>query len=104
MTEYIRTIRLDPVTVTAINVGDFQAPYADEWSNVPPTKLSQLDSAELSGLIRMPIQCFHVALPRMSIVVDAGVYHVLRSYAIPNYQLPPGLLAGWLRRMSILAV
>ena len=95
MTEYLRTVQLGAVTVTVINVGDIQAPY-DEWLNVSPEERSAYDMVKLTGPVRMPIQCFHVALPRTSILVDASSYDFAHDHpwAIPQYQPPPGLLAG----------
>jgi len=73
MAEYIRTVQLGAVTVTAINVGDIQVPYTD-WLNVSPEERSTHDTATLIEPVRMPIQCFHLALPGTSILVDAGFY------------------------------
>jgi glyoxylase-like metal-dependent hydrolase (beta-lactamase superfamily II) len=95
MIEYLRTVQLGAVTVTIINVGDIQAPY-DEWLNVSPEERSANDMAKLIGSVRMPIQCFHVALPGASILVDASAYDFPpdHPWVIPQYQPPPGLLAG----------
>ena len=96
MVEHIRTLQFGAVTVTTINIGDIQVPYAEEWSNVSPTELSTQDTTNLTGPIRMPIQCFHVAWPGKSVLVDASVFDFLQDHpwAIPQYQPPPGLLAG----------
>src|SRR3954449_5878936 len=73
MVEYLRTVQLGAVTVTVINVGDIQVPY-DEWLNVSPEERSVYDMMKLTEPVRMPIQCFHVALPGASILVDASAY------------------------------
>ena len=95
MVEDIRTFPLDAVTVTVINVGDLQAPYTD-WLSVSPDDRSIPDIAKLVGRVRMPIQCFHVALPGASILVDASAYDFQHDHpwVIPQYHPPPGLLAG----------
>jgi glyoxylase-like metal-dependent hydrolase (beta-lactamase superfamily II) len=95
MVEYLRTVQLGAVTVTIINVGDIQVPY-DKWLNVSPEERSAYDMTKLTGPVRMPIQCYHVAVPGMSILVDASSYDFPpdHSWAIPQYQPPPGLLAG----------
>ena len=95
MVEDIRTFPLDAVTVTVINVGDLQVPYTD-WLSVSPDDRSIPDIAKLVGRVRMPIQCFHVALSGTSLLVDASSYDFPRDHpwAIPHYQPPPGLLAG----------
>jgi glyoxylase-like metal-dependent hydrolase (beta-lactamase superfamily II) len=95
MVEYTRKVQLGAVMVTVINVGDIQVPY-DEWLNVSPEVRSTHDTAKLTGLVRMPIQCFHVALPGTSILVDASSFDFPHDHpwAIPHYQPPPGLLAG----------
>ena len=95
MVEDIRTFPLDAVTVTVINVGDLQAPYTD-WLSVSPDDRSIPDIAKLVGRVRMPIQCFHVALSGTSLLVDASSYDFPQDHpwAIPHYQPPPGLLAG----------
>ena len=95
MIEYLRTVQLGAVTITIINVGDIQAPY-DEWLSVSPEERSAYAMAKLIGSVRMPIQCFHVALPGVSILVDASSYDFPpdHPWVIPQYQPPPGLLAG----------
>ena len=95
MIEYLRTVQLGAVTVTIINVGDIQVPY-DEWLNVSAEERSVYDMAKLTGTVRMPIQCFHVALPGASILVDASAYDFQHDHpwVIPQYHPPPGLLAG----------
>jgi glyoxylase-like metal-dependent hydrolase (beta-lactamase superfamily II) len=95
MVEYLRTVQLGAVTITVINVGDIQVPY-DEWLNVSPEERSLYDMAKLMGLVHMPIQCYHVALPGTSILVDASSYDFRHDHpwVIPEYQPPPGLLAG----------
>jgi glyoxylase-like metal-dependent hydrolase (beta-lactamase superfamily II) len=44
----------------------------------------------------MPVQCFHIALPGLSVLVDASTLDLApdHPYAIPDYQKPPGLLTG----------
>ena len=95
MAEDIRTVQVGRATVTVINVGDIQVPY-DEWLNVSPEERSLHDTVKLTGLVRMPIQCFHVALPGTSVLVDASCYAFPHDHpwAIPHYQPPLGLLAG----------
>ena len=95
MVEYLRIVQLGAVTVTVINVGDIQVPY-DEWLNVSAEERSVYDMAKLTGTVRMPIQCFHVAFPGTSILVDASSFDFPHDHpwAIPHYQPPPGLLAG----------
>jgi glyoxylase-like metal-dependent hydrolase (beta-lactamase superfamily II) len=91
-----RTLLLGPLTMTVINVGDFQVRYANEWSNVSPSELAAQTTANLAGPVRMPVQCFHIAWPGMSVLVDASIFEVPRDhpYFIPGYRPPPGLLAG----------
>ena len=93
MADDIRTLQLGTVTVTVINVGDFHAPYAGEWSNMSPSALAPQDTAIGAGPVRMPVQCSHIAWPDMSVLVDASIFEVSldHPYLIPGYQLPVGL-------------
>jgi glyoxylase-like metal-dependent hydrolase (beta-lactamase superfamily II) len=95
MADFSRTLQLGDMAVTIINVGDFLAPYA-EWSNVSLAELSAQDTADLTKPIRMPVQCFHIALPGLSVLVDASKMELPQDHpdAIPGYQMPPGLFAG----------
>ncbi|MFL5803816.1 MAG: MBL fold metallo-hydrolase [Roseiflexaceae bacterium] len=91
MTEYIHSIQLGAATVTVINVGDLLYSLADYL--VVPESERPTDFAQP---LRLPIQCVHIALPGASVLVDASYYDVAPDspHAVPDYQPPPGLLAG----------
>jgi glyoxylase-like metal-dependent hydrolase (beta-lactamase superfamily II) len=92
----IQTLQLDDATVSIINVGDFHAPLWDEWLQLAPEAWAQLDPSGPIGPVRLPILCFHIALPGYSLLIDASAYPVVapHRFAIPDYQPPPGLLAS----------
>lgn len=92
-TDYIRQLQHGEARITVINIGDFQAPFADEWLMVPP---GEGVLPTLTDPVPMPIQCFHVALPGKSLLVDASTHAIsaAEASALPGFQPTPGLLAG----------
>src|SRR5215468_4742749 len=91
MTEHVHSIRLGAATVTVINVGDLLYSLAD-YLIVPEAE----QPPGFAQPRRLPVQCVHIALPGVSVLVDAGAYDVAPDspHAISDYQPPPGLLAS----------
>jgi glyoxylase-like metal-dependent hydrolase (beta-lactamase superfamily II) len=91
MTEYLHSFQLGAATVTVINVGDLLYSLAD-YLNVPEAE----QPPDFAQPRHLPIQCVHIALPGASVLVDASYYDVApdSQHAVPDYQPPPGLLAG----------
>lgn len=103
MVPAVQTLQLDEARVTVVNVGDFHAPLWDEWLRLTPAEWAQLEPGgplalrpgeAAIGPVRAPILCFHLALPGMSLLIDAGAYPITgpHPFAIPGYQPPPDLL------------
>ncbi len=92
MTEPLQTIRLGAATVTLINVGDIQGAMT-AWMDDPPGGWPAPYDEHLNRTERFPTQCVHIALPRLSLLVDAGAYHwpAQSPFAIAHYQPPPSL-------------
>jgi len=91
-----RQFPLGQATITVINTGDLQLRMAD-WLKVSPEVWAQHYSIDLyNEPLRLPTQCIHIKINRASILVDANVYDISPddSYAIPNYQPPPDLIAS----------
>ena len=80
-------------TVRIFNLGTLQVDLS-AWFTIPQEQLPAAYAAAMAAPILIPAQCLHVALPGMSLLVDAcdaaGIAH--SSFAPPNYQPPPDLL------------
>ena len=98
MTEDLRTIQVGAATVTIINVGDVQEDLNNWFA------LSEAERAHHADLLakpaRLPIQCIHIAMPGVSVLVDAGLYDYPPDapQLIPGYQPPLDLFAGLAQR------
>ena len=98
MTEDLRTIQVGAATVTIINVGDVQEDLNNWFA------LSEAERAHHADLLakpaRFPIQCIHIAMPGVSVLVDAGLYDYPPDapQLIPGYQPPLDLFAGLAQR------
>ncbi len=89
------TISLGDATITIINVGDMMVDMAREIT-APESAWRPLYGASFACLQPYPSQCAHIALPNVSILVDAGDYaqaiSLDPSYLPPSYVPPPGLV------------
>src|SRR5690349_24985059 len=94
MTEDTRTFRLGAATVSVINLGTLQGDLAD-WLRVPESAWPPEHAADFRQPIAVPVQCIHIALPGISVLVDACDAGLLAdsSFAPPGYQPSPNLLA-----------
>lgn len=93
MAEDMRVMRLGAATVAIINGGDLRADLAG-WLSKSKARWAPRYSAEFARTSRIPVQCIHVALNGMSLLVDPG-RHALPDgspFALPGYHPPPGLL------------
>jgi glyoxylase-like metal-dependent hydrolase (beta-lactamase superfamily II) len=89
MTEYLQSFQLGVATVTLVNIGDLLYRLAD-WLIVSEAE----QPPEFTRPLVFPTQCVHIALPGVSVLVDAGAYEVAPDspHAIPNRPPPPSLL------------
>src|ERR1700737_508545 len=89
------TLSLGEATITIVNVGDMMVDMAQEIA-VPESAWQPLYGASFAGSRPYPSQCVHIALPNVSILVDAGDYaqaiSLDSSYLPPAYVPPPGLV------------
>jgi len=84
--------RLGAAEVTLINVGNSQGSLA-EMLELPRDQWPSRYVAALEKPAVLPIQCVHIALPQMTLLVDAGAAVPPNSpYAIPDEVPPPGLI------------
>jgi glyoxylase-like metal-dependent hydrolase (beta-lactamase superfamily II) len=95
MAEHIRRRRLGAATITVINVGDLQVDLG-EWIDVSQRTVPPHYAADFGKPLRLPIQCTHIELPGISVLVDAGDSDFTPGSpgAIPEYQPPPDLSSG----------
>jgi glyoxylase-like metal-dependent hydrolase (beta-lactamase superfamily II) len=95
MAETPWAMRVGAATVTVVNVGDSLVTLAQEM-NVPESAWRPDYTDVFARAQLFPSQCVHVALPGVSLLVDAGDY--ARSippgapYRPPEYEPPPGLV------------
>jgi glyoxylase-like metal-dependent hydrolase (beta-lactamase superfamily II) len=95
MSHHTRRIEVGIATVSVMNVGDIEFRLSDELV-IPEDKQDAAIAARLEQPARFPTQCFHIALPGASVLIDACNY--TRSfppsspYFLPGYQPPPGLV------------
>jgi glyoxylase-like metal-dependent hydrolase (beta-lactamase superfamily II) len=93
MPEDVRSLRVGAATVTLINAGDIYAKL-DEWIDRPEGERSAEQAALFERVMAVPIQCIHVRLPGLSLLVDAGRYEAGENPQVPaDYRPPPGFLA-----------
>src|SRR5215471_16268431 len=95
MTEYTRTISLGSATITVINVGDILFRLAETIS-VPESEWRPRYGEIFEQTLTFPSQCVHIALPGVSMLVDAGDFALSfppdSPYIRPGYQPPPDLI------------
>jgi glyoxylase-like metal-dependent hydrolase (beta-lactamase superfamily II) len=101
MAEQPRRMRVGEATVTIINVGDLRFSLRDEMA-VPEEEWRPAHADVFAAPLVFPSQCFHVAAPGLSLMVDAGRYDVPEGsgFAIPGYA-PPLALADQLAAAGI---
>src|SRR5215469_9783356 len=94
MSEHVRVVPLGAATVRVINVADLRLNLAEELG-VPESEWRP----RYADLFERPLVCsqqdVHVALPELSLLVDASAYDLEPDsrFALPDYVAPPGLLA-----------
>lgn len=90
-----RTISLGEATITVINAGNMILKLSEEM-NVPESEWRPRYSTAFEKPLPFPSQSVHIALPDVSILVDANNYAVAvppgSPYLPPGYQPPPSLL------------
>jgi len=94
VTADIQQFTLGQATVSVINIGDLYLPLADNMTISATEMRKQPHSQPLLDLVRMPIYCVCVQLPKTTVLIDAGIYDVntYPQYAIPDYTPPPTLI------------
>jgi len=92
MAEQPRRIQVGEATVTIINAGDLRFSLRDELA-VPEEEWRPAHADAFAAPLVFPSQCFHIAAPGLSLMVDAGRYDVPEGsgFAIPGYLPPPAL-------------
>ena len=92
MVKQLRRIEVGEATVTIINVGDLRFSLRDEMA-VPEEEWRPTHADVFAAPLVFPSQCFHIAAPGLSLMVDAGRYDVPEGsgFAIPGYAPPPPL-------------
>ena len=68
MAAYLRSIQVGDATVTVINVGDVRFRLGD-WLIVPEAERPPY----FAEWLPFPIHCVHIAVPGMSVLVDAAI-------------------------------
>ena len=93
MAHNVRTFRLGAATVTALKFAHLQIVPATALV-CPDEERPLLDTPAFHEPVIVPAQCFHIALPDTTILVDAGVFDANEDpgAVIPGYQPPTGLL------------
>jgi glyoxylase-like metal-dependent hydrolase (beta-lactamase superfamily II) len=95
MSDHPHIIEHGSAAVAIINVGDIQFRLSDDIP-VPEDERAVVPDS-FTQLRPFPTQCFHIALPGASVMVDACDYRLSfppgSPYFWPGYQAPPGLLA-----------
>jgi glyoxylase-like metal-dependent hydrolase (beta-lactamase superfamily II) len=95
MSHHTHTVKVGIATVSVINVGDIEFRLSDDLV-VPESEQDPALAVQLEQPARFPTQCFHIALPDASVLVDACNY--TRSfppsspYFLPGYQPPSDLV------------
>ena len=86
MAEQPRRIQVGEATVTIINAGDLRFSLRDELA-VPEEEWRPAHADAFAAPLVFPSQCFHIAAPGLSLMVDAGRYDVPEGsgFAIPGY-------------------
>jgi glyoxylase-like metal-dependent hydrolase (beta-lactamase superfamily II) len=87
-------IQVGAAQVTLFSIGDLRCDLAG-WLALPREQWPADYMADLAHPFPVPIQCVHVQLPGVSLLVDAPLYDDVRDdsdFAIPGYRPPPGLL------------
>jgi glyoxylase-like metal-dependent hydrolase (beta-lactamase superfamily II) len=87
------TFQLGAATISVLNLGTLQVDLA-AWLRVEESAWPPQYAADFRHPILVPIQCVHIALPGLSILVDAcdTDFVAQTSYAPPMYQPPPSLI------------
>jgi glyoxylase-like metal-dependent hydrolase (beta-lactamase superfamily II) len=95
----MQTIQSDDVRITIFNIGELRADLVS-WLALE-TWPSHYDDLFRQS-IRSPVQCILVQRPDMILLVDAYYYDIApdSSFAIANYEPPPGLVEQ-MARMGI---
>ncbi len=94
MSKYVRVVPLGAATVRVINVADLRLSLPEEM-DVPEREWRPRYAEFFERPQRCPMQDVHIALPDLSLLVDASAYDLApdSEYALPDYVAPPGLLA-----------
>jgi glyoxylase-like metal-dependent hydrolase (beta-lactamase superfamily II) len=96
MSDSAQQFRVGAAMVTVINVGDFAWDQAAHL-NVPESEWRPRYTELFDHPLLLPIQNIHIALPGISLLVDASLYDLtstsLEYHPPAGYQAPPGLLA-----------
>ena len=94
MSEYVRVVPLGAATVRVINVADLRLSLPEEM-DVPESEWRPRYAELFERPQRCPMQDVHIALPDLSLLVDASEYDLEpdSEYALPAYVAPPGLLS-----------
>ncbi len=91
-----RQFQLGKASITIVNTGDLQLRMAD-WLQVSPEVWAQHYPIDVyHEPLHLPTQCIRIKIHAASILIDANVYDISPddSFAIPNYQPPPDLIAS----------
>jgi glyoxylase-like metal-dependent hydrolase (beta-lactamase superfamily II) len=90
-----RTLQIGAATVTVITLVDDLQVDLKTWLQQPEDEWPRQYRADITDLMRFPIQSVHIALPGASILVDACDVGILAEtpFAPPGYQPPPDIVA-----------
>ncbi|MEZ4868896.1 MAG: MBL fold metallo-hydrolase [Caldilineaceae bacterium] len=89
----LHSFALGDATVTIFNVCDLRFDLADAL----PVDAATVDAKYrpyFTAPLSVPVQCIHIQLPQMALLVDAGLFDFGPDspLVLPNYQPPPDLL------------
>jgi glyoxylase-like metal-dependent hydrolase (beta-lactamase superfamily II) len=90
-----RAIQLGNATVTIMNAGDMMVDMAEELA-APESEWRPIYGSTVEGVKPYPSQSVHIALPGVSVLVDANDYaqaiSLEPSFLPPDYTPPPGIV------------
>lgn len=90
----MQTMQMGEAQISLFSIGDLRCDLA-EWLDLPHERWPVEYTADLEQPQHVPVQCVHISLPGLSLLVDVPRYDEVRegsTFGIPGYRPPPGLL------------
>ena len=83
MPEDVQAFQLGEATITVVNVGHLPFDLEESLSIPPTAERPARYAPSFAQQLRVPVQCVHIKLPEISVLVDAAVYE------LPEGEPPP---------------